>query len=151
MANIDKTVTCLVQTVNDDGTLNVSILPDTTTVLKNIINESKYTFEQGDYAVMYMIGGRPSNSFIICRYDSKAKDFEWAGPVRMVEDQIQNLASNMDDAIDALNQRIDSIVIGAAPVTSVNGRDGDVIGLAELTDVPTFTLENGVLTIHTPS
>lgn len=150
LSQIDKTVTCLVQSVNEDGTLNVSILPDTQTVLQNIINESKYIFDQGDYAVLYMVHNRPSNSFVICKYDANQSDVDWSKSMSLVENSMNKLSIDTANAIQELSDRINNLQIASAPVTSVNARTGDVIGLAEFTDIPTFEVNDGVLTIHVP-
>ena len=102
LSQIDTTATCLIQAVNEDGTLNVSILPDTQTVLQNIINESKYMFNPGDYALLYMIKNRPSNSFVICKYNPNPFDVSWNADV-------QALQNNFNDAITQINERIDQI------------------------------------------
>ena len=38
---------CEIESVNEDGTLNVFVLPDKQTIRKNIINESRYNFKRG--------------------------------------------------------------------------------------------------------
>lgn len=187
LSQIDTTATCLIQAVNEDGTLNVSILPDTQTILQNIINESKYTFQPGDYALLYMISNRPSNSFVICKYNPNRSDVGWQNDVNNLDAQIDSLGKDLTDSVNTLSERIDQIGVISAPVTSVNGRTGAVVGLAEenaiptntsdlindlligtlnrpvyqksggsnkdiaLTeDIPTFEVNDGVLTIHVP-
>ena len=44
---------CEIESINEDGTLNVFVLPDKQTILKNIINESRYNFKRGDNALLY--------------------------------------------------------------------------------------------------
>lgn len=73
----DQTVTCMVESVNENGTLNVFVLPDMQTVVSNIINESRYDFKPGDYALLYLIKGRASNSFVVCKYNPKQRDEGW--------------------------------------------------------------------------
>lgn len=150
LSQIDKTVTCLVQSVNEDGTLNVSILPDTKTTLQNIINESKYTFVPGDYALLYMIHNRPSNSFVICKYNAKNTDLMWNLAMNNINQQFELLSKDFEATTDNLADRINNLQLEAAPVTSVNTRTGDVVGLAEFADIPTFEVNDGVLTIHVP-
>ena len=53
--------------LNEDGTVNVYIPPDNSNVFHDIINESKYTLKQGDKALLYLVGGRTYNSFIIAK------------------------------------------------------------------------------------
>ena len=58
---------CEISEVNEDGTLNIFILADKQTVLRNIVNASKFEFKPGDTALLYKIKNRLSNSFIITK------------------------------------------------------------------------------------
>lgn len=58
---------CEISEVNEDGTLNIFILPDKQTVLRNIVNASKFEFKPGDTALLYKIKNRLSNSFVITK------------------------------------------------------------------------------------
>lgn len=64
----DQTVLCKVQSNNSDGTVNVFILPDLTTIVYNIINASKYELIEGDIVILYKIKNQINNSFIIAKY-----------------------------------------------------------------------------------
>lgn len=59
-----------VESVNDDGTLNLYILPDKQNVVHSIKNESKYSFKKGDSCLVYLINNKLSNSFVITKYGS---------------------------------------------------------------------------------
>ena len=61
---IDRSVICEVDSVNSDGTVNIKLLSDESTILYNIPNGSGYSFESGDYAVLYKIGNALNNAFI---------------------------------------------------------------------------------------
>lgn len=65
---------CEIESVNEDGTLNVFVLPDKQTILKNIINESRYNFKRGDNALLYKIHNRLSDSFVIAKFRPKQED-----------------------------------------------------------------------------
>ena len=65
---------CEIESVNEDGTLNVFILPDKQTILKNIINESRYNFKRGDNALLYKIHNRLSDSFVVAKFRPKKED-----------------------------------------------------------------------------
>ena len=67
----DRTIVAIVESVNDDRTLNLYIPPDQNTVISNVINESVYKFTAGDSAVLYLIGGQLSNSFVCAKYNAK--------------------------------------------------------------------------------
>ena len=79
---------CEIESVNEDGTLNVFILPDKETILKNIINESRYNFKRGDNALLYKIHNRLSDSFVVAKFRPKQED---AG---ISEKSVQNLIDN---------------------------------------------------------
>ena len=80
---------CEIESVNEDGTLNVFILPDKETILKNIINESRYNFKRGDNALLYKIHNRLSDSFVVAKFRPKQED---AG---ISEKSVQNLIDNV--------------------------------------------------------
>ena len=65
---------CEIESVNEDGTLNVFVLPDKQTILKNIINESRYNFKRGDNALLYKIHNRLSDSFVVAKFRPKQED-----------------------------------------------------------------------------
>lgn len=79
---------CEIESVNEDGTLNVFVLPDKQTILKNIINESRYNFKRGDNALLYKIHNRLSDSFVVAKFRPKQED---AG---ISEKLVQNLIDN---------------------------------------------------------
>lgn len=64
----DSTSVCVIDSVNPDGTLNIYILPDRSTLFKNILNASKYTFAAGEVGVLYKIRNQINNSFVIAKY-----------------------------------------------------------------------------------
>ena len=68
----DSTAICLVESVNPNETLNLFVLPDKQTVIRNIINQCKYKFKPGDTALLYLVNNRLSNSFVIAKYNADA-------------------------------------------------------------------------------
>ena len=70
----DKTLTCIVDEVNSDGTLDVYIPPDSTTIKRNVVNESKFAFKRGDAAVLYVIEGNVSNAFVVAKFNGRNGD-----------------------------------------------------------------------------
>lgn len=74
LSSKDTTVTCIVESVNSNGTLDVYIPPDNTVIFPNIVNESKYVFKRGDSAVLYLIGGNVNNSFVAAKFNARADD-----------------------------------------------------------------------------
>lgn len=79
---------CEIESINEDGTLNVFVLPDKQTILKNIINESRYNFKRGDNALLYKIHNRLSDSFVIAKFRPRQED---AG---ISEKSVQSLIDN---------------------------------------------------------
>lgn len=67
LESLDQTAFCQVQSVNADGTVNVYILPDTENVIYNIINESRFTLSERDICVLYKIGNKLNNAFVIAK------------------------------------------------------------------------------------
>jgi hypothetical protein len=74
LANRDTTAVAIVESVNTDGTLNLYVLPDTQTAVRNITNQCRFNFNPGDTALLYLIGNRLSNSFVIAKYNAKQSD-----------------------------------------------------------------------------
>lgn len=74
IGKIDMTCPCVVQSINSDKTVNITIPPDDGTIIKNIVNASKYVFTSGDKAILYKIKNKLNNSFIIGRYDNKTNE-----------------------------------------------------------------------------
>lgn len=66
---MDQTSLCIVQSVNNDGSLNIYFLSDKNTIVYNIINASKYTFAPGDGAILYKIKNQVGNAFVIAKYN----------------------------------------------------------------------------------
>ena len=65
---LDCTTPCLVDSVNADGTINIYLLPDTATIIPNILNASKYELKKGDIVLLYKVKNRINNSFIITKF-----------------------------------------------------------------------------------
>ena len=76
LAGMSRDCVFEVESVNADGTLNGYVLPDKSNILNNIINESRYNFSHGDTAVLYLMGGRLSNAFVIAKFNPKPGDSE---------------------------------------------------------------------------
>lgn len=95
-AEIDKqdcTVKCIVQTVNPDKTIDAFLVTDLeqtqNTLLRGLLNMSRYNFVKGDIAILYKMQNNINNSFIIGK------------------------VGKGDDAFDALITRMDQLSLGA--------------------------------------
>ncbi len=64
ISNLDRTVLCQVKQKVDDYHYDVYVLPDTSTVIKNVTNMTNVTLQEGDYVYIFKINNQLSNSFI---------------------------------------------------------------------------------------
>ena len=48
VSTLDQTIYCKIVGVNEDYTLDVTVLPDDHTRIKSVVNASKYVFNVGD-------------------------------------------------------------------------------------------------------
>ena len=66
---LDRVEICQIDSVNEDGTVNIKMLSDfeTVRIIPNISNQSIYSFKSGDLAIIYMIQNQLSNAFIIAK------------------------------------------------------------------------------------
>lgn len=67
----DSTVPCIVDSVNDDGTINLCILPDLDTVIGRIHNPNHIDCQEGDTVLLYKVKNQINNSFIIINYSRR--------------------------------------------------------------------------------
>ena len=72
--DLSKEKVCEIDSVNDDGTLNVYIENDKLNVVHNVINESRYNFQKGDLGYIYLIGGKLSNAFVFAKCSPRISD-----------------------------------------------------------------------------
>ena len=92
----DSTAIAVVESVNDDNTLNLYILPDRQSIVRNIINQCRYNFKAGDTALLYLIDNRLSNSFVIAKYnpsgstDSIATQYSDTNVLRIITKALAN-------------------------------------------------------------
>jgi hypothetical protein len=89
----DNTAVCMIESVKSDCTLNVYILPDKQTTIKNITNQCRFNFESGDTALLYLIKNRPSNSFIIAKYNAGELDVGW----QQTNKDLQKIQQRLED------------------------------------------------------
>ena len=75
-SDIDRSIICYVEDVNADGTLNIKLPSDIDNVIKNVPNNSPYTFESGDYALLYKIGNKLNNSFVLTKVTKSPPDIK---------------------------------------------------------------------------
>lgn len=126
----DRVEICQIDSVNEDGTVNIKMLSDfeSVRIIPNISNQSIYDFKSGDFAVVYMIQNQLSNAFIIAK----------CGPTN------ESLrTSSSSDASETVIQNITYQTGGSGGVTSVNGKTGEVTitaqDLGAITEIPDVT------------
>lgn len=67
----DNTVPCIVNSVNEDNTVDLCILPDLDTVIKQIPNPNRIDCREGDTVLLYKVRNQINNSFIIINYNRR--------------------------------------------------------------------------------
>lgn len=132
LTNRDTTAVAIVESVNTDGTLNLYVLPDTQTTIKNVINQCRYNFNSGDTALLYLINNRLSNSFVIAKYNAKSID-------------CLNYVVNNNDIINNNESKSSSIAIDIAKtVASGDERPVSSNGVYDYVNGKNFVTKNYV-------
>ena len=67
----DNTVPWIVNSVNEDNTVDLCILPDLNTVIKQIPNPNRIDCREGDTVLLYKVRNQINNSFIIVNYNRR--------------------------------------------------------------------------------
>ncbi len=70
MNKVDRVVVCEIAGINDDGTYDVYVgsdILDKRSAVTNRINQTKFDFEVGDMAYLYVVQNQIINSFIIAK------------------------------------------------------------------------------------
>lgn len=126
----DRVEICQIDSVNEDGTVNIKMLSDfeSVRIIPNISNQSVYDFKNNDLAIVYLIQNQLSNAFIIAK----------CGPT----DESLRISSSSDGS-ETVIQNITYQTGGSGGVISVNGKTGNVVITAEdlgaITEIPAVT------------
>lgn len=64
IAGLDSTVLCQIKSKKGENHYDVTIVPDDKTVVRNVVNMTKFDLEVGDYVYIFKIKNQLSNSFI---------------------------------------------------------------------------------------
>lgn len=126
---LDRVEICQIDSVNEDGTVNIKMLSDfeTVRIIPNISNQSIYSFKSGDLAIIYMIQNQLSNAFIIAK----------CGPTN------ESLRIGDTTGDGTVIQNITYQNVTASGVTSINGKTGEVTitaqDLGAITEIPDVT------------
>lgn len=129
----DRVEICQIDSVNEDGTVNIKMLSDfeSVRIIPNISNQSIYDFKSGDLAIIYMIQNQLSNAFIIAK----------CGPTN---ESLRISSSDSDTTGEGtVIQNITYQNVTAGGVTSINGKTGEVTitaqDLGAITEIPDVT------------
>lgn len=116
----DRTEICQIDSVNEDGSLNIKMLSDfdQIRVIPNIQNQSVYEFKSGDFAIIYLIQNQLSNSFIIAKCQPRLSD------LRNYSDNgnnkaIQNIAQQSGGAVNSVNGKVGNVIITAEELGAI--------------------------------
>lgn len=74
VSTLDQTIYCKIVGINEDYTLDVTVVPDEITRIRSVVNASKYEFKVGDYGILYKIGNNLANAFIIAKLGPSYED-----------------------------------------------------------------------------
>lgn len=94
---LSKEKICEIDSVNEDGTLNVYIENDMSNIIHDVVNESRYNFQKGDRGYIYLIGGKLSNAFVFAKCSPKKSDEPSSSndlAIENIEEQIRKLSSS---------------------------------------------------------
>lgn len=131
VSTLDQTIYCKVVGVNEDYTLDVTIVPDEHTRVRNVVNASKYEFKMGDYGILYKIGNNLANAFIIAKLGPSYADNQPLS--KQVADE--NVGNNNSGGTSVTeNSHTHQIRIPSASTT-----EKGIVQLATDTDVTTGT------------
>lgn len=116
----DRTEICQIDSVNEDGSLNIKMLSDfdQIRVIPNIQNQSVYEFKSGDFAIIYLIQNQLSNSFIIAKCQPRLSD------LRNYSDNgnnkaIQNIAQQSGGEVNSVNGKVGNVIITAEELGAI--------------------------------
>lgn len=74
LKSLDNTYMAIVQSVHDDGSVDVCLPDDPKTPIKNVMNVTKYKLAIGDSVMIYARRSRLSDSFVINKNGGTIKD-----------------------------------------------------------------------------
>lgn len=116
----DRTEICQIDSINEDGSLNIKILSDfdQIRVIPNIQNQSVYEFKSGDFAIIYLIQNQLSNSFIIAKCQPRLSDLRNYSN-NGINKSIQNIAQQSGGAVNSVNGKVGNVIITAEELGAI--------------------------------
>ena len=83
---ITSFVAAIVTKVNDDGTVNVTIPPDNSRFVNNVLNKSNESLSTGDSVELCTKNGRLSNAWVAIKHGKNASGSSLEDRVKYLED-----------------------------------------------------------------
>lgn len=83
---ITSFVAAVVTKVNDDGTVNVTIPPDNSRFVNNVLNKSNESLSTGDSVELCTKNGRLSNAWVAIKYGKSVSGGSLEDRVKYLED-----------------------------------------------------------------
>ena len=124
VSTLDQTIYCKIVGINEDYTLDVTVVPDEVTRIRSVVNASKYEFKVGDYGILYKIGNNLANAFIIAKLGPSYEDNQ---PLSKQVSGGGDEDGSGETVINNYYQTINSVVAGDGLTSS--GTDTVTIGL----------------------
>ena len=118
----NKTATCEIESVNEDNTLNVYVLPDKINVIRNVTNQCRYDFKPGDQATVFLIRNKTNNSFIIAKHNTRG-EYGGAKPItidKSLSYTSENPVQNKVIAKALLTKQ--NVLVSGQNIATINGR-----------------------------
>ena len=84
---ITSFVAAVVTKVNDDGTVNVTIPPDNSRFVNNVLNKSNESLSTGDSVELCTKNGRLSNAWVAIKHGKNASCSSLEDRVKYLEDK----------------------------------------------------------------
>ena len=85
-SGITSFVAAVVTRVNDDGTVNVTIPPDNSRFVNNVLNKSNESLSTGDSVELCTKNGRLSNAWVAIKHGKNASGSSLEDRVKYLED-----------------------------------------------------------------
>ena len=85
-SGITSFVAAVVTRVNDDGTVNVTIPPDNSRFVNNVLNKSNESLSTGDSVELCTKNGRLSNAWVAIKHGKSASGGSLEDRVKYLED-----------------------------------------------------------------
>ena len=83
---ITSFIAAIVTKVNDDGTVNVTIPPDNSRFVNNVLNKSNESLSSGDSVELCTKNGRLSNSWVAIKHGKSSSSGSLEDRIKYLED-----------------------------------------------------------------